>query len=69
MNWNKKYSWQFKLFILYVIVGVIITYVSFAFAIQTDDIIFTIPMVVGLAILVSGIKIINMIPIDILEDR
>lgn len=65
---KEKYSWQFKLLILCMTITTIITYGSFAIVIQTDDILFTIIMIIGLAVMVSGIKIITMIPIKIMEE-
>lgn len=65
---KEKISWQFKLFILYAVVGFIITYGSFFHAIQTDDIM-VIPMIIGLVMLVSAIKIIDLIPIIVNENN
>ena len=57
MNKHKKMiSWQF-IFILHVIVGVGVMYVSLLELIITNNIILIIPVIIGVVILVSGIKI------------
>ena len=53
---NVKFSWQF-IFILHVIVGVGVMYVSLLELIITNNIILIIPVIIGVVILVSGIKI------------
>ena len=62
---NVKFSWQFKALMLYAISGVIITCGSFAFAIETDDMIFCMPLILGLSMLLSVLYFIMVIPVFI----